>query len=98
MVCGGADLAAFAVAGFTEDQIEVTVEENQLLIRGRQREDKTRDYLNGGIAARQFQRPFLLADGRHASRSELAQGLLSIDLVRPRAERMALKIKIETRD
>jgi len=87
-----------AVAGFTEDQIEVTIEENQLLIRGRQREEKTRDYLHRGIAARQFQRAFLLAEGIEALGAELAQGLLSIDLVRPRPERMARKIKIEARD
>ena len=51
------------MAGFSQDQIEVTVEENQLAIRGRQQEDKTREYLHRGIAARQFQRSFLLADG-----------------------------------
>jgi HSP20 family molecular chaperone IbpA len=48
-----------AIAGFSQDQIEVTVEENQLTIRGRQQEDKTREYLHRGIAARQFQRGFL---------------------------------------
>ena len=52
-----------AVAGFSQDQIEVTLEENQLTIRGRQQEDKTREYLHRGIAARQFQRSFLLAEG-----------------------------------
>jgi HSP20 family molecular chaperone IbpA len=87
-----------AVAGFSEDQIEVTVEENQLMIRGRQREEKTRDYLHRGIAGRQFQRAFLLADGMQALSAKLAQGLLSVDLVRPQPERMARKIKIEARD
>jgi HSP20 family molecular chaperone IbpA len=87
-----------AVAGFSEDQIEVTVEENQLMIRGRHREEKTREYLHRGIAARQFQRAFLLADGMQALSAKLAQGLLSVDLVRPRPERMARKIKIEARD
>jgi HSP20 family molecular chaperone IbpA len=87
-----------AVAGFAQDQIEVTVEENQLIIRGRQREEKTREYLHRGIAARQFQRAFLLADGMQALSAELAQGLLSVDLVRPQPERMARKIKIEARD
>ena len=52
-----------AVAGFTRDQLDVTVEENQLLIRGRQQDDKTRQYLRRRIAARQFQRTFVLADG-----------------------------------
>ena len=87
-----------AVAGFSEGEIEVTVEENQLLIRGRRREEATRDYLYRGIAARQFQRAFLLAEGVQALSAKLAQGLLSVDLVRPRPERMARKIKIEARD
>src|ERR1700683_2129188 len=52
-----------AVAGFTRDQLDVTLEENQLVIRGRQQDDKTRQYLHRGIAARQFQRTFVLADG-----------------------------------
>jgi HSP20 family molecular chaperone IbpA len=87
-----------AVAGFAEDQIEITVEENQLLIRGRQKEEKTREYLYRGIAARQFQRAFLLAEGMQVKNAELAQGLLSVDLVRPLPERMVRKIKIVARD
>ncbi len=89
-----------AVAGFAEDQIDVTVEENQLLIRGRQKEDQkeAREYLYRGIAARQFQRAFLLAEGMQVRSAELAQGLLSVDLVRPQPERMVRKIKIVARD
>jgi len=87
-----------ALAGFSEDQIEVTVEENQLIIRGRQQEEKTREYLHRGIAARQFQRAFLLADGIEVKSAELAQGLLSVDLVRPQPERIVRKIKILARD
>ena len=87
-----------AVAGFSEDQIEVTVEENHLAIRGRQREDKTREYLHRGIAARQFQRGFLLADGMQVLSAELAQGLLCVDLVRPEPERTVRKIKISAPD
>jgi HSP20 family molecular chaperone IbpA len=87
-----------AVAGFSQDQIEVTVEENQLTIRGRQGEDKTRDYLHRGIAARQFQRGFLLADGMEVLNAELTRGLLSVDLVRPQPERVVRKIKISARD
>jgi HSP20 family molecular chaperone IbpA len=87
-----------AVAGFSQDQIEVTVEENQLTIRGRQQEDKAREYLHRGIAARQFQRGFLLADGMQVSSAELAQGLLSVDLVRPQPERLVRTIKIVARD
>ena len=87
-----------AVAGFSEDQIEVTVEENQLLVRGRQKEEKAREYLHRGIAARQFQRAFLLAEGMQVRSAELAQGLLSVDLVRPQPERMVRTIKIVARD
>ena len=87
-----------AVAGFSEGQIEVTVEENQLTIRGRQQEDKTREYLHRGIAARQFQRGFLLAEGMQVKSAELAQGLLSVDLVRPQPERMVRKIQIVARE
>ncbi len=87
-----------AVAGFSQDQIEVTVEENQLTIHGRQQEDKTREYLHRGIAARQFQRSFLLADGMQVLNADLAQGLLAIDLVRPQPERVVRKIRISARD
>jgi HSP20 family molecular chaperone IbpA len=86
-----------AVAGFSQDQIEVTVEENQLAIRGRQQEDKAREYLHRGIAARQFQRAFLLADGMEVLSAELEQGLLSVDLVRPQPERMVRRIEIVAR-
>jgi HSP20 family molecular chaperone IbpA len=87
-----------AVAGFSLEQIEVTVEENQLAIRGRQQEDKTREYLHRGIAARQFQRSFLLADGMQVLNADLAQGLLAVDLVRPQPERVVRKIRISARD
>ncbi len=87
-----------AVAGFSRDQIEVTIEESQLTIRGRQQEDKTREYLHRGIAARQFQRSFLLAEGMQVLGADLAQGLLSIDLVRPQPERIVRTIQISTRD
>jgi HSP20 family molecular chaperone IbpA len=87
-----------AVAGFQKDEIEVTVEENQLMIRGRQQEDKTREFLHRGIAARQFQRSFLLAEGMQVLSADLAQGLLSIDLVRPQPERIVKTIRISARD
>jgi HSP20 family molecular chaperone IbpA len=83
-----------AVAGFTFEQLEVTVEENQLLIRGRQNDDKTRQYLHRGIAARQFQRTFVLADGMEVLGADLKHGLLSIDLVRPEPERVVRTISI----
>ena len=77
-----------AVAGFTRDQLDVTTEENQLVIRGRQQDDKTREYLHRGIAARQFQRTFVLADGIEVLGADLKNGLLSIDLVREIPEAM----------
>lgn len=83
-----------AVAGFSEDELEVTTEENQLLIRGRQMDQGERDYLYRGIAARQFQRSFVLADGMQVLGASLKNGLLSIDLIRPEPERMVRKINI----
>ena len=83
-----------AVAGFTLDQLDVSVEENQLVIRGRQTEDKTRQFIHRGIAARQFQRTFVLADGMEVLRADLKNGLLSIDLARPEPARIARSISI----
>lgn len=83
-----------AVAGFTLDQLEVVVEEKELVIRGRQQDDKSRQYLHRGIAARQFQRTFVLADGMEVQKADLKNGLLSIDLARPQPVRMAKTISI----
>ena len=83
-----------AVAGFTRDQLDVTVEENQLVIRGRQQEDKQRHFLHRGIAARQFQRCFVLADGMEVLNADLKNGLMSIDLARPQPERIVKTINI----
>jgi Molecular chaperone (small heat shock protein) len=83
-----------AVAGFTRDQLEVSVEDAQLVIRGRQVEDKGREFLHRGIAARQFQRSFVLAEGIEILGADLKDGLLSIDLARPQPERMARRIDI----
>jgi len=83
-----------AVAGFTLDQLDVSVEESQLVIRGRQAEDKSRQFLHRGIAARQFQRTFVLADGMEVLGADLKNGLLSIDLVRPQPERLVRTISI----
>ena len=83
-----------AVAGFTRDQLDVCIEESQLVIRGRQQDDKTRQYLHRGIAARQFQRTFVLADGMEVLSADLKNGLLSIDLIRPQPERFVNSIAI----
>jgi len=87
-----------AVAGFTRDQLEIVVEEQQLIIRGRQQDDKERQYLHRGIAARQFQRTFLLADGMHVLGADMKNGLLSVDLARPEPERVIRRIDISVRD
>src|ERR1700722_3982224 len=87
-----------AVAGFTREQLDVTVEENQLVIRGRQHDDKSRQYLHRGIAARQFQRSFVLAEGMEGRSADLKNGLLSIDLIRPQPERIVKSISIKDAD
>ncbi|MBX3553773.1 MAG: Hsp20 family protein [Pseudolabrys sp.] len=87
-----------AVAGFTRDQLDVTIEESQLVIRGRQQDDKTRQYLHRGIAARQFQRTFVLADGMEVLGADLKNGLLSVDLARPEPERVVRSIAISEQD
>ena len=87
-----------AVAGFTRDQLDVSIEENQLVIRGRQQDDKARQYLHRGIAARQFQRTFVLADGMDVLGADLKNGLLSIDLARPEPERVIKTIVIKQHD
>ncbi len=87
-----------AVAGFSREQLDITIEERQLLIRGRQQDDKSRQYLHRGIAARQFQRTFLLADGMEVLGAELKNGLLSVELARPEPERTVKTIAISERD
>jgi HSP20 family molecular chaperone IbpA len=87
-----------AVAGFCDEDLDVTTEENQLVIRGRQSDNDGREYLHRGIAARQFQRMFVLADGMQVVSAELKNGLLSVDLIRPEPERMVRKINISVRD
>jgi len=87
-----------ALAGFSPDDIEVAIEERQLVIRGRQIENADRIYIHRGIATRQFQRTFLLAEGVEVRAAELHQGLLTIDLVRPDAEREVRRINIVVRD
>ncbi len=88
-----------AVAGFTREELEVMVEDKELLIRGRQNEpDQNRIFLHRGIAARQFQRTFLLADGMQVTNADLHDGLLSIDLERPETVRPVRRINISAND
>jgi HSP20 family molecular chaperone IbpA len=87
-----------AVAGFADADLDVSVEENQLVVRGKQSDDTEREYLHRGIAARQFQRTFVLADGMRVIAADLKNGLLSIDLDRPEPERLIRKINILVKD
>ena len=87
-----------AVAGFAENNLEVTLEENQLIVRGRQNDEKEREFLHRGIASRQFQRCFVLADGMRVIAANLKNGLLSVDLDRPEAKRLVQKINISAAD
>lgn len=84
-----------AVAGFAMDDLQITQEDNQLVIRGRQKEDTTeRVFLHRGIAARQFQRAFVLAEGIEVEGAWLDNGLLHIDLRRPQPESRVKTIRI----
>ncbi|HMQ57031.1 MAG TPA: Hsp20 family protein [Rhizobiaceae bacterium] len=83
-----------AVAGFALDDLDITTEQGQLVIRGRQKDEGPRDYLHRGIAARQFQKAFVLADGMHVLGAELRNGLLSIELERPEPEPQVRRVRI----
>jgi len=85
----------FAVAGFGLDELEVTVEQNHLYVRGSQNDDETRKYLHRGIAARQFQRSFVLADGMDVTGAALSNGLLSVMLARPEPKATIQRIEIK---
>jgi HSP20 family molecular chaperone IbpA len=100
---GGKDKAerlriTLAVAGFSEADLDIVTEENQLVIRGKQTDEANREFLHRGIAARQFQRVFMLADGMRVLGAELKNGLLSVDLDRPQPERLVRKIGIKVAD
>ena len=83
-----------AVAGFLREQIDVTLEDNQLIVKGKQTDDKTRDFIHRGIATRQFSRTFVLADGIEVKSADLSHGLLSIDLVRHEPDKIVRRIMI----
>ena len=84
-----------AVAGFSEDDLSITVEDKQLVIRGRQSDDSEgRVFLHRGIAARQFQRSFVLADGVEVGEAQMENGLLHVDLTRAEPEKIVQTIKI----
>ena len=85
-----------AVAGFTSEELEVSVEDRALIVSGRQHDDESKDYLHRGIAARQFKRSFALANGVEVRKAELNNGLLAIELMRPRKEKRVQKVGILT--
>ena len=87
-----------AVAGFSADGLEVSIEDGDLTIGGKQREDQSKEYLHRGIAARQFKRTFQLASGVEVRKAELDNGLLAIELVRPHKEKRVLKVGITAAD
>jgi HSP20 family molecular chaperone IbpA len=87
-----------AVAGFAAAELSVQVEDDQLVIRGKQAEQTDRMYLHRGIAARQFQRSFVLAEGIEVTGASLENGLLHIDLVRPEVEAKSRTIAIKSAD
>lgn len=85
-----------AVAGFAESDLAITVEDNALVIRGRQSDDSEgRVFLHRGIAARQFQRSFVLADGVDVGEAMMENGLLHVDLTRAEPERVIQTISIK---
>lgn len=96
----GAVRITLAVAGFSPDQLEVTVEDNQLTITGKRPPDAApqaeRAFLHRGIAARGFVRSFVLADGMEVRGAVLEHGLLHIDAVRPEPQRQIRRIPIST--
>ncbi|MDV3252494.1 Hsp20 family protein [Devosia sp. BK] len=89
-------IISIAVAGFAENELEVMTEDNQLSIRGKQKDEPGREFLHRGIAARQFQRTFLLADGMIVKDATLNHGMLVIALERPRVTKLARRIDIRS--
>jgi HSP20 family molecular chaperone IbpA len=89
-------LISVAVAGFAAGELDVMAEDNQLSVRGRQKDDPEREFLHRGIATRQFQRTFLLADGVVVRDATLRDGMLIIAVERPKAEKVARHIEIRS--
>jgi HSP20 family molecular chaperone IbpA len=85
-----------AVAGFAMRDLSITIEDNQLVVRGKQADEAHRVYLHRGIAARQFQRSFIVAEGIEVRGAWLDNGLLHIDLVRPAVENRVRSVEIRS--
>lgn len=86
---------AIAVAGFASDELDIRVEDNQLIVRGKHADLPGREYLHRGIATRQFQRAFLLAEGMQVGAAALKDGLLIIPVDRPQTEKTVRRISIQ---
>jgi len=84
-----------AVAGFAKDELDVTVEDSQLVISGEQTDEGERTFIHRGIAARKFRRAFVLADGIEIAGASLQNGLLNIDLARPKPQVSVKRIEID---
>lgn len=89
-------LVSIAVAGFSAQELDVTAEDNQIVVRGKQKNDSGRQFLHRGIAARQFQRAFLLADGMIVKDATLGHGMLVIEIERPKLAKTARRIDIRS--
>src|SRR3569623_3058787 len=85
-------LISIAVAGFARAELEIMWEDNQLVVRGKQKDDPAREFLQRGIAARQFQRSFLLAAGVEVKDAVREHGMLVISVVRPKVDKLARRI------
>ena len=89
-------LVSIAVAGFAINELEVVAEDNQVIVRGKQKEEPGREFLHRGIAARQFQRALLLAEGMIVKDATLSHGMLVVALERPQAPKIARTIEIRS--
>jgi HSP20 family molecular chaperone IbpA len=89
-------LVSIAVAGFGAPELELVAEDNQLVVRGKQKDDPGREFLHRGIAARQFQRSFILAEGMLVKDATLGHGMLVVTIERPNAPKIARRIEIRS--
>ena len=90
-------MIVLAIAGFEREQLEITLQHNELWIQGEQSPEGSRDYLHRGIARRKFQRSYILGEGLNVESAELDNGLLTIELARPETAKPVRKIEIKSR-
>lgn len=89
-------LISIAVAGFAAGELEVMAEDNTIVVRGKQKDETGKEFLHRGIAARQFQRSFLLADGMVVKDATLGHGMLVVAVERPQTPKIARRIEIRS--